>query len=97
MLGFRVHADRAPAGAAQRILPPSKRKKTIGIKEIEATIATMARIPPKTVSKDDAEVLRHLEETLRRVREIARSGRREAMNTVYMLNVDNTLAGVMSL
>lgn len=38
-----------------------------------------------------------VEETLRRVREIARSGRREAMNTVYMLNVDNTLAGVMSL
>ncbi|MDB5719310.1 MAG: ATP-dependent Clp protease, ATP-binding subunit clpA, partial [Sphingomonas bacterium] len=43
------------------------RKKTIGIKEIEATIATMARIPPKTVSKDDAEVLQHLEETLARV------------------------------
>ncbi len=38
-----------------------------------------------------------VEETLRRVREIARSGRREAMNTVYMLNVDDTLAGVMSL
>src|SRR5439155_2429407 len=37
------------------------------IREIETTIATMARIPPKTVSKDDAEVLRHLEETLKRV------------------------------
>ena len=44
-------------GASQMLLPESKRKKTIGIKEIEATIATMARIPPKTVSKDDAEVL----------------------------------------
>ncbi len=54
-------------GASQMLLPESRRKKTIGVKEIEATIATMARIPPKTVSKDDAEVLQHLEETLRRV------------------------------
>ena len=54
-------------GASQMLLPENRRKKTIGIKEIEATIATMARIPPKTVSKDDAEVLSHLEETLRRV------------------------------
>ena len=38
-------------GAAQMLLPEAKRKKTIGVKEIEATIATMARIPPKTVSK----------------------------------------------
>jgi ATP-dependent Clp protease ATP-binding subunit ClpA len=48
-------------------LPESRRKKTIGLKEIETTIATMARIPPKTVSKDDAEVLAHLEATLKRV------------------------------
>ena len=54
-------------GASQMLLPENRRKKTIGIKEIEATIATMARIPPKTVSKDDAEVLAHLEEALRRV------------------------------
>ena len=54
-------------GASQMLLPENKRKKTIGIKEIESTIATMARIPPKTVSKDDAEVLEHLETTLRRV------------------------------
>src|SRR6202040_3441813 len=47
--------------------PEGKRKKTIGLKEVEATIATMARIPPKTVSKDDAAVLAHLEETLKRV------------------------------
>ncbi len=55
------------SGAAQMLLPDSKRKKTIGIKEVETTIATMARIPPKTVSKDDAEVLQHLENTLKTV------------------------------
>jgi ATP-dependent Clp protease ATP-binding subunit ClpA len=55
------------SGAAQMLVAESKRKKTIGIKEIETTIATMARIPPKSVSKDDAEVLRHLESTLKRV------------------------------
>jgi ATP-dependent Clp protease ATP-binding subunit ClpA len=55
------------SGAAQMLLPESRRKKTIGIKEIETTIATMARIPPKTVSKDDAEVLQHLQQTLKTV------------------------------
>ncbi|HJS62112.1 MAG TPA: AAA family ATPase, partial [Pseudolabrys sp.] len=55
------------SGAAQMLLPESRRKKTIGIKEIETTISTMARIPPKTVSKNDAEVLQHLEQTLRTV------------------------------
>src|SRR6188472_1292414 len=55
------------SGAAQMLLPDSRRKKTIGLKEIETTISTMARIPPKTVSKDDAEVLRHLEQTLKSV------------------------------
>jgi ATP-dependent Clp protease ATP-binding subunit ClpA len=54
-------------GASQMLLPESKRKKTITIKEIEITIATMARIPPKTVSKDDAEVLQNLETTLKRM------------------------------
>lgn len=54
-------------GASQMLLPEAKRKKQIGIKEIEAAIATMARIPPKTVSKDDAEVLKALDETLKRV------------------------------
>jgi ATP-dependent Clp protease ATP-binding subunit ClpA len=49
------------------LVPEARRRKTIGVKEIEETIATMARIPPKSVSKDDAEVLRHLEETLKRV------------------------------
>src|ERR1700728_4701434 len=40
-------------GASQMLVAVAKRKKTIGVKEIEATIATMARIPAKTVSKDD--------------------------------------------
>ena len=53
------------SGAAQMLVPENKRKKTIGLKEIETTIATMARIPPKTVSKDDAVVLQHLEQTLK--------------------------------
>ena len=53
-------------GASQMLATESKRKKTIGVKEIEAAIATMARIPAKTVSKDDAEVLRNLETTLKR-------------------------------
>ncbi|WP_375457965.1 ATP-dependent Clp protease ATP-binding subunit ClpA [uncultured Enterovirga sp.] len=54
-------------GASQMLVPEHRRKKTIGIKEIEATVATMARIPPKTVSKDDAEVLSHLAQNLARV------------------------------
>ncbi len=55
------------AGAAQHLLPDSKRRKTIGAKEIEAVVAKIARIPPKNVSKNDAEVLRDLETALKRV------------------------------
>jgi ATP-dependent Clp protease ATP-binding subunit ClpA len=54
-------------GASQMLVPEEKRKKKIGITEIEATIATMARIPPKTVSKSDAEVMSNLEKDLKRV------------------------------
>ncbi|WP_018699115.1 ATP-dependent Clp protease ATP-binding subunit ClpA [Amorphus coralli] len=54
-------------GASQMLLPEGRRRKTVGVKEIEATIATMARIPPKSVSKDDAETLRNLDENLKRV------------------------------
>lgn len=54
-------------GAAQMLLPPSRRRKLITEKEIEATIATMARIPAKTVSKDDEAVLANLEKELRSV------------------------------
>ncbi len=55
------------SGAAQMLVPEARRKKTIGLKEIEATVATMARIPPKSVSKDDTEMLSNLETTLKRV------------------------------
>ncbi|MEM1313537.1 MAG: ATP-dependent Clp protease ATP-binding subunit ClpA, partial [Pseudomonadota bacterium] len=55
------------AGAAQHLVPESKRRKTITPKEIEDVVAKIARIPPKTVSKDDAESLRDLETNLKRV------------------------------
>ncbi len=55
------------AGASQMLLPESKRKKTIGVKEVEAVVAKIARIPPKSVSKSDAESLRQLEADLKRV------------------------------
>ncbi|MCB1353188.1 MAG: ATP-dependent Clp protease ATP-binding subunit ClpA [Rhodobacteraceae bacterium] len=55
------------AGAAQHLLPETRRRKTIGTKEIEAVVAKIARIPPKNVSKDDAEVLKDLEASLKRV------------------------------
>ena len=55
------------AGAAQHLLADSKRRKTIGPREIEAVVAKIARIPPKTVSKGDSEVLRDLEKSLKRV------------------------------
>ncbi|MBX3567242.1 MAG: AAA family ATPase, partial [Rhizobiaceae bacterium] len=54
-------------GASQMLLPENKRKRSITVKEIEATIATMARIPPKTVSADDEQVLANLDAELRRV------------------------------
>ena len=55
------------AGAAQHLVAESKRRKTIGTKEIEAVVAKIARIPPKNVSKDDAVVLKDLEVSLKRV------------------------------
>ncbi len=55
------------AGAAQHLLPIDQRKKIITEKEIEDVIAKIARIPPKTVSKNDAEILRDLEAALKRV------------------------------
>ena len=54
-------------GAMQMLVPPSKRKKTITAREIEAVIATMARIPPKSVSSDDKKQLEHLERDLKRL------------------------------
>ncbi|MGH6883508.1 MAG: AAA family ATPase, partial [Hypericibacter sp.] len=52
-------------GAAQMLLAEHKRKKTITVKDVEAVIATMARIPPKSVSRDDKSVLQNLERDLK--------------------------------
>ena len=54
-------------GASQMLLPASKRKKTISVRDIENTISTMARIPSKSVSKSDTEKLRDLDSGLKRV------------------------------
>ncbi len=54
-------------GAMQMLVPPSKRKKVITAREIEQVIATMARIPPKSVSSDDRQALEHLDRDLKRV------------------------------
>ncbi|MEM5467533.1 ATP-dependent Clp protease ATP-binding subunit ClpA [Celeribacter marinus] len=55
------------AGAAQHLVAESRRRKTISPKEIESVVAKIARIPAKNVSKDDAEVLKDLESSLKRV------------------------------
>ena len=55
------------AGAAQRILPKSKQKKTIGKVEVEEIIAKIARIPPQTVSSDDRAQLKNLDRNLKNV------------------------------
>src|SRR5687767_9019065 len=54
-------------GAMQMLVPPSRRKKTITVKEIEAVISTIARIPAKSVSSDDKKALEHLQRDLKRV------------------------------
>jgi ATP-dependent Clp protease ATP-binding subunit ClpA len=68
-IGDRKLPDKAidvidETGAAQMLLPENRRRKTITAKEVEACIATMARIPPKSVSRDDREVLKNLERDL---------------------------------
>jgi ATP-dependent Clp protease ATP-binding subunit ClpA len=54
------------AGASQMLVPENRRKKVVGVKEVEEIVAKMARIPPKSVSKSDAEALRNLEADLKR-------------------------------
>ena len=54
-------------GAMQMLVAPSRRKKKITAREIEAVVATMARIPPKSVSKDDKKALENLERDLKHV------------------------------
>ncbi len=79
------------AGASQKLLPPSRRRKTIGVAEIEHVVSKMARIPSKTISTSDKDVLRTLArdiklvvfgqdpaiETLASAIKMARSGLRE--------------------
>jgi ATP-dependent Clp protease ATP-binding subunit ClpA len=55
------------AGASQRLLPLAKRKKTVSEADVEAIVAKMARIPPKSVSTSDKDVLRNLERDLKLV------------------------------
>jgi ATP-dependent Clp protease ATP-binding subunit ClpA len=69
-IGDRKLPDKAidvidEVGAAQKLLPANKRKKTIHTKDVEAVVAGIARIPPKNVSQDDREVLKHLERDLK--------------------------------
>ncbi|HEX6978493.1 MAG TPA: ATP-dependent Clp protease ATP-binding subunit ClpA [Alphaproteobacteria bacterium] len=54
-------------GAAQMLLPQGKRKRVIAVKDVEAVVAKIARIPPKSVSTDDKETLKNLERDLKRV------------------------------
>jgi ATP-dependent Clp protease ATP-binding subunit ClpA len=52
-------------GAAQMLLPPSKRKKTVSVRDVEGIVAKIARIPAKSVNRDDRSVLRTLERDLK--------------------------------
>ena len=52
-------------GAAQMLLPEGKRRKTIAVKDVEAVVAKIARIPPKSVSRDDRAALQNLERDLK--------------------------------
>ena len=71
-IGDRKLPDKAidvidEAGARMRLQPQSKRKKTIGVREVEEVVSKIARIPPKTVTQDDATALKSLPVDLRRV------------------------------
>ncbi len=52
-------------GAAQMLLPEGKRRKTIAVKDVEAVVAKIARIPPKSVAADDRQALQNLERDLK--------------------------------
>jgi ATP-dependent Clp protease ATP-binding subunit ClpA len=54
-------------GAAQMLLPAGKRKRVIAVKDVEAVVAKIARIPPKSVSTDDKQVLQNLDADLKKV------------------------------
>jgi ATP-dependent Clp protease ATP-binding subunit ClpA len=72
-------------GAAQMLLPPSKRKKTISVKDIESVIAMIARIPPKSVSRDESRVMQTLEPDLKRV-VFGQNGAIEALSAAIKLS-----------
>lgn len=55
------------AGASQRLLPPSRRKKTVGVADIEQIIAKIARIPEQSVSRTDQDLLKQLDRNLKMV------------------------------
>jgi ATP-dependent Clp protease ATP-binding subunit ClpA len=55
------------AGARQKLLPPSRRRKVVSVGDIEEVVSKMARIPPKTVSTSDKDVLRNLDRDLKMV------------------------------
>lgn len=55
------------AGAAQQLLPPSRRRKTVGVNDIENIIAKIARIPAKTVTTSDKDLIKNLERNLKMV------------------------------
>ncbi|HSR70869.1 MAG TPA: ATP-dependent Clp protease ATP-binding subunit ClpA, partial [Kiloniellales bacterium] len=69
-IGDRKLPDKAidvidEVGASLMLVPESKRRKTIGVKEVEAVVSKIARIPPKSVSKDDRTALKNLERDLK--------------------------------
>lgn len=66
------------AGASVQLLPPSRRKKVVGVTEVENVVSKMARIPPKTVSTNDKEVMRNLERDLK----MLVYGQEEAIDTL---------------
>ncbi len=71
-IGDRKLPDKAidvidETGASQMLLPPDARKKELGVEEVELVVSRMARIPPKSVSVNDAEMMRNLEVDLKRV------------------------------
>ncbi|MCB9959959.1 MAG: ATP-dependent Clp protease ATP-binding subunit ClpA [Rhodospirillaceae bacterium] len=69
-IGDRKLPDKAidvidEVGAAQMLVAPSKRKKTVTVKDVESIVAKIARIPPKTVNRDDTETLKALDRNLK--------------------------------
>jgi ATP-dependent Clp protease ATP-binding subunit ClpA len=71
-MGDRKLPDKAidvidESGASMMLLPPDKRRETIDVDQVEEVVARMARVPPKSVSKNDSEMLRSLEADLKRV------------------------------